>query len=434
MKIAIAGFDVEGRSSYAFFLALGHELTILDQNENIVVPAGANTVLGPAYLADLNRFDLIIRTAGLPPRRLFAANPKLSPDKVSTQVNEFLRICPTTHTIGVTGTKGKGTTSTLIAQMLRATGFDVQLAGNIGVPALDILGALTSESWVVLELSSFQLIDLQNSPSVGVCLMVVPEHLNWHADMAEYVAAKSQLFAHQNSSDVAIYYAENSVSRTIASTGLGQKLPYYASPGAYVIDDTITIGGSVICQTSELKLLGAHNWQNVCAALTVVWQITQDLATLQSVLRGFTGLPFRIEPRQEVNGIRYFNDSFASGGDACIAALKAVPGMKVMIIGGYDRGLDLNEYASKLKDEAEGLRKIVLIGQSATRMAHNLDLAGFGNYVVSEDNDMSAIIHSATAFAEVGDAVVLSPGFASFDMFKNFEDRGIKFNQAVSAL
>ena len=209
MNIAIAGFDTEGRSTYDYFLAQGHSLTILDQNQELVTPAGAASVLGPNYLHELDRFDQIVRTAGMPPRLIFDANPELDPSKVTTHVNEFMKVCPTKNTMGVTGTKGKGTTSTLIAKMLQAASFDVQLAGNIGVPALEMLPQLTAKSWVVLELSSFQLIDLRRSPHFGVCLMVVPEHLNWHADMAEYVTAKSQLFAHQTADDLAVYYAAN---------------------------------------------------------------------------------------------------------------------------------------------------------------------------------------------------------------------------------
>ena len=413
MMIAIAGFDTEGRSSYDYFLAQGHELTILDQKQELDTPVGASIVLGPDYLAGLDRFDLIIRTAGLPPSLIFKVNPGLDPTKVTTQVNEFLKLCPSGNVVGVTGTKGKGTTSTLIAKMLEAAGFEVQLAGNIGVPALNILPLVTTKSCVVLELSSFQLIDLQRSPSIAVCLMVVPEHLNWHANMNEYVIAKSQLFDHQTASDLAIYFAENESSVAIAAHGVGRKLPFYTSPGAEIINGAITIGNTVICQTSELIMLGEHNWQNACAAVTAASQLTSDTNALRSVLTTFSGLPFRIELRRTVSDITYFNDSFASVGGASIAAIAAITGPKVMIIGGFDRGLDLQNFAKTIQDSANNIRHVLLIGQSARRMADNLESAGFNNFTVSDATSMSAIVAAAAGLAQSGDAVVLSPGFPS---------------------
>lgn len=205
MKIAILGFDIEGRASYEYFAAQGHDITIHDQKTDLQLPAGAVSVLGETYLDNLDRYDLLVRTAGLPPSRILEKNPSVEP-KVTTHINEFMRACPTRNVIGVTGTKGKGTTSTLIAKMLEAAGLDVRLGGNIGVPPLSFLNKLSNDSWVVLELSSFQLIDLKTSPHIAVCLMVVPEHLDWHPDVDEYFSAKSQLFAHQTTNDAAIFF------------------------------------------------------------------------------------------------------------------------------------------------------------------------------------------------------------------------------------
>src|SRR6185312_13574192 len=179
MKIAILGYDVEGRASFEYFAAQGdHQLTICDRNPEVEIPAGADSVLGGGYLDDLDRFDLLVRTAGLPPQAILEKNPGVA-EKITTQVNEFLKVCPTKNVIGVTGTKGKGTTSTLISHMLEAAGQTVVLGGNIGIPVFALLPKLKADTWVVLELSSFQLIDLKRSPHIGVCLMVVPEHLDW---------------------------------------------------------------------------------------------------------------------------------------------------------------------------------------------------------------------------------------------------------------
>ncbi len=434
MKIALLGFDNEGRSSYEYFQALGHELTICDQNVAVVVPEGAQTVLGDEYLTNLDRFDQIVRTAGLPISKIYDANPDLSPDKVTSQVNEFFRVCPTKQIIGITGTKGKGTTSTMLTQILKEAAFDVHLGGNIGIPVLELLPNLSADSWVVLELSSYQLSDLQRSPGLAVCLMVVPEHIDWHGSFEEYVAAKSRLFQFQSAEDTAIYYDKSETSQQIAGASAGTKLPYMAAPGAEVIDGNIVIDSQTICAVGELKLLGEHNWQNACAAVTAAWQVTQNVDAMRKVLISFSGLPYRIEFRTEVNGIRYYNDSFATGGGASAAAIKSIPGMKVMIIGGYDRFLDLTPFANVIKAEESSIRTILLIGEAAGRMAGCLESIGFNNFRLSSATTMPEIVADATNLAQPGDAVVLSPGFASFDLFKNFEQRGELFNEAVSGL
>jgi UDP-N-acetylmuramoylalanine--D-glutamate ligase len=431
MKIAIVGFDTEGRSSYKYFSDAGHDVTILDQKTDLEVPDGADSVLGPKYLEDLDRFDVVVRTAGLPPRLMCEQNPQLTKSKITTQINEFFAASPTKNIIGVTGTKGKGTTSTLITKMLEAAGKDVHLAGNIGVPALDLLPDLTAESWVVLELSSFQLIDLKHSPMIGVCLMVAPEHLNWHADMAEYITAKQQLFVWQTFDDIAIYLNGNEYSTTIAGAGNGAKVPYFAPPGAIVNHGAITIGGQVICHTSELKLLGEHNWQNVCAAVTAVWQITHSVSALRGELSAFTGLPHRLELVREIDGVRYYDDSFGTTPETAIVAIQAFKEPKVVILGGSDKGADYGELADAVKNG--NVRKAVLIGDQAGRIQAALDAAGFTDHTDGGDS-MAEIVTTAYAASQPGDVVLLSTGCASFGMFKNYKDRAEQFVSAVKKL
>ena len=370
------------------------------------------------------------------PKDIVAANGPEILTKVTSNTNEFLRVCPTKNVIGVTGTKGKGTTSTLIAKMLETAGQRVHLGGNIGIPPLELLkNDIKPEDWVVLELANFQLIDLRISPHIAVCLMVVPEHLNWHADMAEYILAKSQLFAHQSSDDIAIYYSENDISREVAAAGAGHKLTFYRTPGAFVNGNMITIDGQEVCTTNELKLLGAHNWQNVCAAITAVWQTgVRDLAALRSVATSFSGLPHRLEKVRELDGVTYYNDSFAATPDAAIAALTAIPGKKVLLLGGFDRGLPIDHVAKACAENTESIRKVILLGASAERVKGVFDTAGFTNYEVTTAKTMPEIVVIAKGAAQAGDAILLSPGFASFDMFKNFEDRGLQYKAAVNAL
>lgn len=433
MNIAIIGYGIEGKAAYDYWCT-GNDITVCDHKPDIAVPDGVATQLGEGYLNGLNQFDVIVRSPFVRPDALVNANSVDIIPKITSVTNEFLRVCPSRNIIGVTGTKGKGTTSSLITAMLKASGKTVHLGGNIGVAALDLLKAnITPDDYVVLELSSFQLIDLQQSPHIAVCLMVVPEHLDWHTDEQEYYAAKQQLFRWQTPDDIAVYYAANEHSTMIASAGQGTKLPYMQQPGAYVENDVIKIDGQDICQVGELKLLGKHNWQNACAAITAVWQVTQDVSAISSALTSFSGLPFRIEFRKEVNGIRYFNDSFATGPGSCMAAMEAITGPKVMILGGYDRGLDLSELADAIARQGEGVRSAVIIGNSKERLAEVLHAHNVNNFTVSDAKTMPDIVSQATALAKPGDAVVLSPGFASFGLFDNFEDRGRKFNAAVEA-
>ncbi len=430
MKIAILGYDVEGRVSYDYFAAQGHELEIRDQDIALKLPEGAKAVLGDNYLDSLEVFDLLVRTPGLLPEKILAKNPDVA-DKITSQVNEFLRVSPTRNIIGVTGTKGKGTTSTLLSLMLEAAGLDARLGGNIGVPCLSFLSDLTPESWVVLELSSFQLADLQASPHVAVCLMVVPEHLNWHTGLKDYHQAKAQLFSHQTPQDIAIYYAENTISKQIASAGQGQKIPYYAAPGAEINDGAITISGQIVCRTDELKLLGQHNWQNACAAVTAAWQATHDIRAIRSVLTSFAGLPHRLELVRQLEGVSYYDDSFGTTPETAIVAIQAFASPKVIILGGSDKGASYDELAKVVT--VSNVRSALLIGEQAPRIQAALGAAGFTNFQPG-GKDMSEIAAAAQRIAQPGDVVLLSTACASFDMFKNYKDRGQQFSLAVRAL
>ncbi|MCA9331077.1 UDP-N-acetylmuramoyl-L-alanine--D-glutamate ligase [Candidatus Saccharibacteria bacterium] len=434
MKVAVVGYGVEGRASATYFAQNGHEVTICDKNPGLVVPAELSHQLGDKYLHDLDQFDLIIRSAGIHPAVICAHNPGVM-SKITTAVNEFLAHSPTQNIIGITGTKGKGTTSTLTARILEAHGHKVWLGGNIGRSPLEFIGEMQPEDWVVLELSSFQLYDVRHSPHIAACLMVVPEHLDWHEDLDDYYHAKSNLFRMQKSDDVAIYYADSATSGQIASSGDGRLIPYFADPGAKVCEhNQIEIEKTIkICHVDELKLLGKHNWQNVCAAITVAWQAgCQDPEKIKHVVVDFTGLPHRLEFVRDTGGIRYYNDSFAATPDAAIASFSAIPGKKTVILGGFDRGLPLDHLVRALQVHTDSVRPL-LIGESAKRLAKLCDDASV-SYTLCGKQHMGDIVREAQETAKGGEAIVLSPGFASFDMFKNFEDRGNQFKKVVEAL
>jgi UDP-N-acetylmuramoylalanine--D-glutamate ligase len=430
MKIAILGYDTEGRASYDYFAAQGHDVTICDQKADLQVPDGAKAVLGDSYLANLDRFDLLVRTPGMHPKKILETNPGVEA-KITSQTNEFLKASPTKKIIGVTGTKGKGTTSTLITKMLETDGKQVFLGGNIGVPPLSFISELSPDSWVVLELSSFQLFDLQSSPHIALCLMVVPEHLDWHADTDEYYTAKTQLFRHQTADDFAIYNSRDENSKRIASTGQGWKVPYMERPGAYVEDEQIAIDDQTVCSVHALKLLGQHNWQNVCAAVTAFWKVSQNLDAVRQVLTTFSGLEHRLEFVRELNDVKYYDDSFGTTPETAIVAIQAFEQPKVVILGGSDKGASYDKLAKVVAEN--NVRHAITIGKTGPEIAAALVRAGYNNGM-SGGNTMEEIVKEAAMLAEPGDIVLLSTGCASFGLFKNYKDRGEQFKQAVQAL
>lgn len=435
MKIAILGFAGQGQSSYHYWNTPENTITICDADANTPVPTGVYAQLGESYLEDLDRFDLLIRTPVLHPRQITAANPQ-SPnilDKVWSNTNEFFKVCPTRNVIGVTGTKGKGTTSTLITRILEKTGKTVHLGGNIGTPPLDLLqNDIQTTDWVVLELANFQLIDLKSSPHIAVCLMVVPEHMDWHQDFEEYTTAKKQLFLHQNSDDVAIFYSDNPTSTDIVSSSKGAQIPYYQRPGAYISNDAIMIENHEVCKTNELKLLGKHNWQNVCAAITATWQITQDFKAIRSAITNFSGLEYRLELIRSLDGIKYYNDSFGTTPETAIVAIEAFTEPKVVILGGSDKGASYDDLAQAVANN--NVRHVITIGQTGPDIAASLRNINFENITEVPAPTMNEIVQTAHILAQPGDIVLLSTGCASFGLFSNYKDRGNQFNQAVLTL
>jgi UDP-N-acetylmuramoylalanine--D-glutamate ligase len=432
MNIAIVGFGLEGKAAYDYWHE-GNQITVCDQNEKIEVPADVATQLGPSYIDHLDRFDLIVRSPNVHPWALMTANSPDIMQKVTTNTNEFFRASPTRNIIGVTGTKGKGTTCSLITGMLEACGYGVHFGGNVGVPALELMRrGIQADHWVVLELSSFQLMDLKYGPHVGVCLMITAEHLDWHTDMKEYIEAKQHLFRAQTESDIAVYYGHDEYSKEIVKPSKGQKIPYIEPPGAYVDEPgNIVIDGQVVCHTNELKLLGKHNWQNACAAVTAVWSIVKNLEAMRSVLTTFGGLEHRLEFVRELDSVKYYNDSFGTTPETAIVAMETFEEPKVAIIGGSDKGASYEDLAKVIRESA--MRKVLLVGDQAPRIQAALDGAGFSNYMPG-GTTMNDIVANARGQAQAGDVVLLAPGCASFDMFTDYKDRGLQFKQAVQAL
>lgn len=432
MKIAIAGYGLEGEENYNYWAAQDeHDITIVDEKEtpDRPLPDGVKTMLGAGVFDKLHGFDTVIRTAGLSPYKI------KTDGKIWSATNEFFEKCPATI-IGITGTKGKGTTSSLIAAILEAAGKKVWLVGNIGVPALETLEHIGSEDVVVFEISSFQLWDAERSPHIAVILYIEPEHLNVHTDMNDYVGAKSHIRQYQTRNDICIYHPINTYSRQAARTSdIGKLIRYGVNDdgGVYEREGKFYQNEQVICSTDVLQILGAHNIDNACAAVTAVRaydpHITID--AIQKGLHNFTGLPHRLQFVRNVYGVRYYDDSIATTPSSAIAALRAISGPKVIILGGSFKGSDFSELAKELVIQKA---KAILIGDEAETIAAASASVGFTDYEIHTSPTMPAIVNRARALSVDGGAVLLSPASASFGLFKNYIDRGDQFARAVASL
>ena len=442
MNVAILGYDVDGGSSAGYWHHLGANITICDQKTDLLLPSFADSQLGETYLDHLDRFDLLVRTPGLHPDKIVAANPD-NPDilkKVTTTINEFFAHCPA-PIIAVTGTKGKGTTSTLIYKMLLASGKKAFLGGNIGTVPLDFLHEVTPDSYVVLELSNFQLIDFKYAPKVGVCLMVVPEHQDWHKDTKEYYDAKQQLFARQTDADKVVFNNGNEVSKKIASASKGTKIPYFVpflhesantTTGVYVEGEQICVDGTIVCDLTDVVLLGRHNLENVCAAIGAAWPfINGNTAVVRAALHGFSGLEHRLEFVREVDGVKYYNDSFATTPEATVAAMRAFEEPKILILGGHDKGIPIYDVVSEIS--LGNVRQVIVIGETGEKIIELLVSRGY-EHITLGGKTMPEIVQAAQHAAQAGDVVLLSTAYASFGLFKDYKDRGNQFKEAVSGL
>ena len=414
MKIVIAGYGVEGQSSLRYFQKKFPKASFLVADERDRVDGLPDNVGYQVGFAGLNDADLIIRS------------PSLSPEKIKTSgriwsaTNEFFDKCPA-PIIGVTGTKGKGTTCSLIAAILRQAGQTVHLVGNIGVPALDVLPKIKKTDIVVYELSSFQLWDLEKSPHIAVVLMIEPDHLNVHADFGDYLAAKRNIARFQSQEDYVIYNSQNDFSREIAASSPAQKKEY----PFYITNDII----------SAIRLPGKHNIDNVCAAILAAKAIQSDITNdeIKAGLSDFTGLPHRLKFVAEKNGVKYYDDSISTTPGSAIAALKAFTEPKILILGGSDKGAEYEELAQEIARQQ--MRAVIVNGANTSEIIEILHKNEVSCQVVQlEMAPMPTVVEAAANQAQPGDVVILSPAAASFDMFKSYNDRGEQFVAAVDNL
>ena len=428
MKIALIGYGVENSSAYRFLLGQHPlaEFTIYDQADTPSndIPEGVGFVGGLSEFADIEA-DLFVRSPGIAPHKIHTDQP------VTTATKVFFEQCRV-PIIGVTGSKGKGTTASLIDSILRAGGYTTWLVGNIGRPALDILPVIAEGEIVIYELSSFQLWDLKQSPQTAVVLMIEPEHLDVHKDIDDYIDAKANIARWQKPGDRIIYKADNEYSKQIAQQSNADVYAYPDTHTARIDNGWFYYGTTQICPVGTLVLPGEHNRENALAAIDAAWPWVSEARFISQGLGAFDGLPHRLRYVGEFKSVRYYDDSIATTPGSAIAAINSFSERKVLILGGSSKGADFHELARSIR--AGDVGHVVLIGAEADTIQEALDEEGYESYTNLGDAPMATIVPTASDEAEPGDVVILSPACASFGMFKNYGDRGDQFIHAVNQL
>lgn len=444
MKIGLIGFGLEAKSAYDYFKSIDQNNTfeIYDENpkSKIELPNGVK------FFGDFHDFskiqaDLIVRTPAVNPRRL----PKNT--KITSVTNLFFENCPA-PIIGVTGSKGKGTVSSFIAEILRAAGLKVYLVGNIGLPALNELSKIQKDDAVIYELSSFQLWDAQKSPHIAVLNNLEVDHLDVHDGFEDYVAAKMNIAKNQTENDFFIFNAENPIVlknvENLKNQLKAELQPFQDYNLAHIQENHFLWGDEVLFETNILKIPGEHNQKNACAAMIATFdflrergfQIEEIFDFWQEGLSKFTGLPHRLKFVREFEGVRFYDDSIATTPGSAIAALNSFKKPKILILGGSNKGADLSELIEKISKMPEReLRKVILMGVESSKLAQKLTQAGFERFInLGTKTNMQEVVKTAFKNAKSGDVVILSPAHASFDMFKSYVDRGEQFIENVNLL
>ena len=407
MNIALLGFGKEGQATENYFKR---------HFPNTTFATFENLTPEEFAAADYSSYDIIFRSPSIPP----FSNPKLT-----SVTKYFFDHCPC-PIIGVTATKGKGTTCSFIKSLLNAEGRDAYLVGNIGEPAINVLDDLTENSVVVYELSSFQLWDLDKSPHISVIGHLEPDHLNVHSDYEDYLSAKGHIAKYQSASDYCIYNSNNPDSVRLAELSHGHKIPYpYPAPSDIL---------------SAITLPGAHNEQNALAAIAAVASFqnispNEYLAKFPEVIKrglaSFHGLPHRLEFIRELDGVKYYDDNFSTNPSSTRVAIESFPGTPVtLILGGRDKtnNTDLPEIYQILQNP--NIATVILIGESGHELARRYP--SDPRFITA--NSLESAVSLAESSATPGSVVLMSPAAASFDMFKDVYDRGDQYQALVRSL
>lgn len=423
-KIAILGFGVEGQATFQFLKGKEYEnLAIFDEK-----------LEGDDIENDLNKlkeYDLIFRSPGI-----HKDHPALKGLNVTSATQLFFDLCPC-KTIGITGTKGKGTTSTLIYEILKAAGKAVYLGGNIGIPALTFLDELDEESIAILELSSFQLHDLTKSPNISIILNTTSDHLDYHKDREEYLQAKEAIVKYQTNKDSAIFNIDYPYHKRFEELTKAEK--YFISAkktvahGAYEQRGSLYLLDEELCKTDEVGLIGPHNIENILPACVTASILNIPKNFIKKVVCEFKGLPHRLELVGEHKKIKFYNDSFSTTPETCMAAINSFKEPVILIAGGSEKNSNYDELG-KLIAAKENLKEVILMGDTAKHIKASIEKNPEIKPEIRVVANYRDAFDLALEKAWEGYVILLSPASASFDQFKNYKHRGDVFRNWVESL
>lgn len=448
-KIAIIGLGVSNIPLLDYFYNLKSKITVFDDREKEKIPADIiekinnysfGFVFGENDLSKLTGFDIIIRSPSCMPNLPELERAAEEGAKITSEIEMLMEMCPGTI-IGITGSDGKTTTTSLIYEIVSKSGHKCYLGGNIGYPLFTKLDEMTPDDIIVLELSSFQLMNMKISPKISVITNITPNHLNIHSSYEEYIDAKKNIFKFQDKDGIVVLNYDNEITRKCAEDANG-KVIFFSSKekisNGYILDNNVIKKSEEairrhILDVKSVKLRGIHNYENICAALAATESIIDiDLAT--KAIESFKGVEHRLEFIKEIDGVKWYNDSIGTSPTRTIAGLKSFDEDIILIAGGYDKHLDYTPIAKPILDKVKGL---ILIGQTAgkifdaVKQEAEIQNKKIDTYMCEALEDTIKI---AKKIAKKGQIVLFSPASASFDMFKNFEERGNKFKSIVNDL
>ena len=443
--VAVIGIGVSNTPLLELLLAEGIRVTACDKRSREQMgeqaehleQLGCELHLGADYLKDLDA-DVIFRTPGLRPDVPEIAACVDRGAVLTSEMEVFFEVCPC-PIIAVTGSDGKTTTTTIIAELLKAAGRRVWVGGNIGHPLLCEADGMLATDYAVLELSSFQLMTMKHSPHIAVVTNLAPNHLDVHRDMAEYVAAKENIFRHQSGEDVAVFNADNDITAEQSRRAPGRARLF--SRQDEVADGVFLRGEDIVCRsgghervvmtTGDIKIPGVHNVENYMAAIAAVDGLVPD-EVIRDFAREFGGVEHRIELVRTYRGVRYYNDSIASSPSRTIAGLRSFHEKVILIAGGYDKHIPFDVLGPEI---VEHVKLLVLCGATADKIRTAVENApGYqpGKPEIRDVTPFTAAVEAARDRAQPGDVVTLSPACAAFDQFKNFAERGKFFKSIVN--
>ena len=443
--VAVIGIGVSNTPLLELLLTEGIRVTACDKRSREQMgeqaehleQLGCELHLGADYLKDLDA-DVIFRTPGLRPDVPEIAACVDRGAVLTSEMEVFFEVCPCTI-IAVTGSDGKTTTTTIIAELLKAAGKRVWVGGNIGHPLLCEADGMLATDYAVLELSSFQLMTMKHSPHIAVVTNLAPNHLDVHRDMAEYVAAKENIFRHQSGEDVAVFNADNDITAEQSHRAPGRARLF--SRQDEVADGVFLRGEDIVCRsgghervvmtTGDIKIPGVHNVENYMAAIAAVDGLVPD-EVIRDFAREFGGVEHHIELVRTYRGVRYYNDSIASSPSRTIAGLRSFHEKVILIAGGYDKHIPFDVLGPEI---VEHVKLLVLCGATADKIRAAVESApGYqpGKPEILDVTPFTAAVEAARDRAQPGDVVTLSPACAAFDQFKNFAERGKFFKSIVN--